>query len=120
MDEVYEELSIAEFEGEAFNQFKINKENKYAFAHHIYNKGPFSPSIVEIGLSYQELVGYLKGATLGKKPNKEIFVYNGISSVARNGFFPGAEFYSLSGKDLEELLLVTKLDRKFENKIRRV
>ena len=119
--EYHEELSIAEMGEDVFDKFKIDPENKYAISHHIYGSSFITdPGIVEIGLSYQELVGYLKGATLGKEANQDIFLYNGISSVARNGLFPGVDFYSLHGKDLEEILKLTNLDRKFGDKVRRV
>ena len=103
--ENHEELSIAEIEGSL---------DKYALSHQTYGE-VMSPGKVLANISWDRLIGYVEGANLGKN-KKSFFMYNGISSVARNGFFPDLKFFPLEDKDLTKFLEQAGLDRKFSLK----
>ncbi len=100
----HEELSFGKVEG---------KEGKYALFHRGYGSGSFGRVFAEI--NYDRLMGYLDGASFGKA-KKEFFLYNGVSSVAREGLFPDLEFWRLESAELEKLLEDSGLSKKFSIK----
>ncbi len=64
------------------------------------------------GINYDVLKGYLEGASVGK-PKNSLNFYNGVSEVARNGFYPKLDFSNLNQGELEKLLDDSGLSRKF-------
>jgi hypothetical protein len=101
MEEPYTEISF----GRTIKNMKgeIIKKNKYAIFHWTFNQiRRFDPFIkTEVTLDY--LKGYLDGSLL-EKQIKEIYIYNGISSKVREGFFPKCEFSPLNKRELEKLV----------------
>ena len=119
MEGYYEEINFGKHDKETS---PIDLKEDYVIFHYVYGKKnlPFSPGKAIIDVSYDKLVGYLEGATLGKIPQKEIFLYNGVSHSVRNGMWPSTEIWPLEEGELEKLLEDSGLDRKFEKKVRRV
>ena len=111
-----EELSFGKI-GE--NKSTLKFSDKYALFHNTFNnkKLIMSPGKVLVGISYDKLCGYLEGASLGKT-KEEFFMWNGISTSARDSWFPGVEFIRLDKGELEKLLSDTDLKRRFEKEIR--
>ena len=103
MDKSYAEISFGRVIKDKIGKPLENK--KYAIYHWEFDNGKriLNPGFIITDISLEYLMGYLEGSLLNKQLG-EFYLYNGISNVSRQGFFPKCEFTQLDDSELEELV----------------
>ena len=96
----YQELSFAKLDKDMYG--KKVEANKYALFHSTFNTGLLGdPGRVLVNISEDYLMGYLE-ASLISSAGQDLFLYNGISTVARNGAYPKCKFSRIEDSKIEE------------------
>ena len=114
----YEEIFFGKV-GKNNSGLCILEEKDYAVFHKIHNKFnlPVSPNHSELGIGYEALQRYLKAGTLGKIPNEEVFLFNGVPGFVKDEKYSKIVMNSLTNKELKDLLWDAGLSN-FEDKIK--
>jgi hypothetical protein len=99
---------------------KIDGSEEYACVHSTFNGKILIPLKSECrkNLSYNELCLYIEETSSGKDSEK-FHLHNGITFIFKRGIFAiyNVKLSGLNENELEKLLVDTKLDEKFKDKI---
>jgi hypothetical protein len=99
-----EELSFGKF-----NDIDDNNLNEYVIFH--TRKSPLKGVEKEdliLGINYNNLAGYLKGASFGKL-DLEFIMYNGLHNKIKEAFSLNEDVFPLNKLELEKLIVDSKL-----------